>query len=172
MRWYWCANKRLWCAKGERLLQDMSIPFDIRPKVMKLKFGNTINPSQGTMKFRFPCPSGCSIDVYIYVVDLDVPLLLDLRELWRYKLLIDYLTNSIESKDLGWKVRLRYKFGHIYWDLAHSQSFYSGADIKRLQKHFLHPYNRKLYKVLKRSDLGHATQDLRQLIEDVSQACD
>lgn len=58
---------------------DFNIPFILVTSLMRFKFGDTITPSCGIMKFRFPCPSGGSIDLYIAVVELDVPFLLDLR---------------------------------------------------------------------------------------------
>ena len=56
---------------------SVSIPFSLRPSSVKFKFGNTVTKSLGIMKFRFPCPDGGSLDVDMYVIDLDVPLLLD-----------------------------------------------------------------------------------------------
>ena len=110
---------------------------------MNFKFGNTVTPSLGVMKFRFPCPNGGSLDIDMDIIDLDVPLLLGLRELREHRLLVDYLSNALESKRLGWTAKLVDKHGHLYWDLLVSESFYSRSEIERLHRHFFHPSARK-----------------------------
>lgn len=70
-----------------------------------------------------------------------------------------------------WTVPLVDKFGHLYWTFDACESFYSRAEIERLHKHFFHPSSRKLYNLVKRSELGQATPNLRQLIDDVTDAC-
>lgn len=149
----------------------VNIPFVLRPSQMSFKFGDFITPSKGLLKFRLPCPDGVSLDMDIDVVDLDVPLLLGLRELRHHKILVDYLSNTMENRYLGWKVKLNDKFGHLYWDLSQSESCYSRFEIERLHKHFFHPSARKLYDLLKRSELVQATPNLKKMVDDVSLAC-
>ena len=40
-----------------------------------------------------------------------------------------------------------------------------------MHRHFFHPSSRKLYDLLKRSDIGQATDNLKQLVDSVSSAC-
>ena len=155
--------------KSEEYCKTVSIPLVLRPSLMKFKFGNT--QSLGIMKFRFPCPHGGSIDVEMDFIDLDIPLLLGLRELRTQRLLVDFLSNTLSCKHQGWSTRLCEKYGHLYWDLLSMESFYSTADIERLHRHFFHPSTKKLYDLLKRSELGKTTENLRSIIDSVSKAC-
>lgn len=83
--------------KARAYCRSVNIPFVLRPSHLSFKFGNVITPSLGIMKFRFPCPTGGSLDIDINVVDLDVPLLLELRELRQHQLLVDYLNNTMKT---------------------------------------------------------------------------
>lgn len=161
------------CGKRQALAycKQMQIPFTVRPSSMRFRFGDMMDQSIGIMKFRFPCPHGGSIDIDIDIVDIDIPLLLGLLELRHHKLLVNYFTNTLENKSLLWTAPLFNKYGHLYWTFDTCESFYSRAEIERLHKHFFHPSSRKLYNLVKRSELGQATADLRQLIEDVTNAC-
>lgn len=69
------------------------------------------------MKFRFPCPTGGSLYIDIDIVDVNVPLLLGLRELRKHQLLVVlvyYLENTMSNHKLNWKVRLEDLHGHLY----------------------------------------------------------
>ena len=100
---------------------------NLRPSGMKFKFGNAKSTSICITKFRFPRPDGGSLDMDIDVIDLDVPLLLGLRELISHRLLVDYLNNSINTQRFNWKTRLTDKHGHLYWELGSAEAFYSQA---------------------------------------------
>ena len=120
---------------------------------MKFKFGDEVTDSLGIMKFRFPCPNGGSLDIDMDVINLDVPLLLGLRELRSHRLLVNYLDNTLQSKNLGWTSKLEDKYGHLYWDLLATESFYSKAEIERLHRHFFHPSAKNLHDLLNRSEI-------------------
>ena len=105
------------------------------------------------------------------VIDLDIPLLLGLRELRDHQLLVDYLDNTLLNRRLGWKTRLTDKFGHLYWELSVQESFYSQSEIERMHRHFFHPSSKKLYDLLKKSEIGQATENLKGLIDSVTTAC-
>ena len=89
--------------------KTVSIPLSLRPIQLSFKFGNKITPSLGIMKFRFPSPDGGSTDIDMDVIKLDVPLLLGLRELREHRLLVEYLTNTLNNQRYGWKTKLRDK---------------------------------------------------------------
>ena len=88
------------CGKRQAIAfcKTVSIPFALRPSNLKFKFGNTVTDSMGIMKFRCPAPDGGSIDLDMDVIDLDIPLLLGLRELRDHQLLVDYLDNTLLSQ--------------------------------------------------------------------------
>lgn len=117
----------------------VNIPFIVRQSSLNFKFGDMVTRSLGKMKFRFPCSNGGSLDMDIDIVDLDVPLLLGLRELRCHRLRLDYLSNTLENKQLRWRVNLQDKYGHLYWNLQYYESFYTRAEIERLDRHFFHP---------------------------------
>ena len=144
--------------------------FTLRPSDFNFKFGNTVTSSLGIVTFRFPCPYGGSIDMYMGVTNLDVPLLLCLRELRSHLVLVDYLKNTLHSRLYGWTTKLEDKFGHLYWNLLTSESFYTQAEIEILHKHFFQPSAKNLYDLLRWSEIGQATEDLKNIIDSVIEA--
>ena len=109
------------CGKrqAQAYCKSVSIPMTLRPSNLRFKFGNTVSSSLGIMKFRFPCPDGGSIDIDIDIIDLDVPLLLGLRELRSHRILVNYLNNTLQNQKFGWTTKLSDKFGHLYLSLIH-----------------------------------------------------
>ena len=59
----------------------------------------------------------------------------------------------------------------LYWELGTAEAFYSQAEIERLHRHFFHPSSKKLYDLLRRSELGQTTENLKGIIDSVSKAC-
>lgn len=49
---------------------SLSIPFSLRPRNLNFRVSDTIDYSQGIMRFRFSCPNGGSIEMDIDIVDI------------------------------------------------------------------------------------------------------
>ena len=137
---------------------------------MRFKFGNHITPSLGFMKVRLPCPGASFIQIEIDVVDLDVPMLLGLRELRQNQLLVDYLDKKIINKKIDWKMDLRDKHGHMYWSWDVYDSFFTKREIERLHYHSFHRSSKKLYDLVRKSELGQSTTELQKMIQQVTEA--
>lgn len=67
--------------KAEVYCKAVNIPLVILPSKINFNFGNVVSLSRGVMRFRLPCPDCGSLEMDIDIVDLDIPLLLGLREL-------------------------------------------------------------------------------------------
>lgn len=149
------------CGRNQAIAycKSVNIPFVLRARKMQFKFGNAVKPSLAVMKCRLPCPYGGRLDLDNDLVDLDIPMLLGLLELRRHSLFIDYLADTIENKDLEWRVLLVGKYVHHYWAILWTESIYTRAQIEPPHKHFFHPNAQKLYDLINRSCLGQFTPE-------------
>lgn len=80
---------------------------------MRFTFSDMVVHS-GIMKFRFPSTQGGCIYIDIDIVNIDIPLLLWLRELHQHKLLVYYILNTFENKDQLWTTSLHDMYGHLF----------------------------------------------------------
>ena len=106
---------------------------------IRFKFGDGCRNSLGRMELRLPTPNGGYIPIHTDVVDSDIPLLLGLEFLRQELLLLNYLTNELESYAFNWTMPLIDKFGHIFveWRKT-SNNLYTKAELQRLHLHFYH----------------------------------
>lgn len=88
---------------------------------MRFKFGKTV--SIGLVSFGFSCPNCGNLGLDIDVVDLDVLLLLGLREIRSHRLFVEFSNNPVESNQLGWNAPIHDKNDHLFWVMAESSHF-------------------------------------------------
>ena len=94
-------------AQAMAYCHSRGIPFYLTPSVTKFKFGDHVSPSLGRLQVRIPTPNQSgNVSFTMDVVDLDVPMLLGLRELRAASLLVDYLDNRLICKNDNWSCLL------------------------------------------------------------------
>lgn len=83
-----------------------------RPKIYK--FGSHRNSSIWKAKFRIPCWKYRHMKIEFDVIGIDIPLLLDLDVLDKYKFMVDTVDNRLRCKEPKWSTALTRKLGHVY----------------------------------------------------------
>eukprot|EP00171_Calliarthron_tuberculosum_P022166 IDg22166t1 len=71
------------------------------------KFGTHREPSIGKAKFKLPYANDREIIIELDVVNLNVPLLIGLDVLDRYKLYVDTVENKLVCKEPKWEAPLK-----------------------------------------------------------------
>lgn len=131
-----------------------------------------MTPRPGRLQVRVPTPHpSANMSLSIDVVDLNVPMLLGLRELRREGLIVDYLDSELRNKRLHWSVPLLDKRGHLYLEKDSPVSYFLRAEIERRHKLFFHRSAEKVFNLVKRSKLSPQQTELRKLTDSVTAAC-
>ena len=147
--------------------------YNLQRSQTRYKFGDGCRNRFGAMEIRLPTPNGSYVPIITDVVQADIPLLLGLDFLRKERLLLNYLTNELESWDYNWQLPLTDKFGHVFVEWRRlSRVLYTKAELQRLHLHFFHPSVGKLFNLLKRARPERADTDVRQMLEEITKACE
>lgn len=68
----------------------------------------------GMLAIRVPVPDGSMMLLNVDVVPVNVPLLIGLDILDKFKLIVNTVDNTLGSRLAGWSIPLERKIGHIY----------------------------------------------------------
>ena len=138
----------------------------------RYKFGDGCRNSFGALEIRLTIPHGGYLPIIADVVDADIPLLLGLDLLRQERLLLNYITNELESWSYGWWLPLVNKFGHVFVEWRKpSRVLYTKAELQRLHLRFFHPSVGKLYNLLKRARPKDTNNNVYKILEDITRAC-
>lgn len=120
------------------------------------RFGSQKRVSVGKAKFRVPYAEGRHMHMELDVVDIDIPLLIGLDMLDKFKLVVDNVDNILRCKEPRWSVTIVRKFGHLYYEWPY-EVMYTIPELKKIHRHFYHPQPQRLFNVLKQAkDPWHA----------------
>lgn len=115
--------------------------FDIQlqPSTKKAKnvfsFGTHKHPGLGTMDIRVPIFPTHFLHLTVDVVDTNVPFLLGLDNMERYRMVIDTDKSVLSSRLQGWTVSLRKKLGHLYYNWG-PQVLFTQTKLMKIHKQF------------------------------------
>lgn len=135
-------------------------------------FGAGEAKSLGKLRILVSTP-GSTLSLLVDVVRPNIPFLLGLDVLDEYGLQVLSYENLLQCVTEGWKTPTVRKLGHIYLEWSASfKAFLSKPQLDRLHRHLMHPSTIKLYELLSRAAPEHLTPDTRQLLQEVSSACE
>lgn len=86
-------------------------------------------------------------------------------------MVLDMESQTLESKRLGCKLPLVFKYGHLYYEWI-SDFLFTAMKIHRMDKRFYHPEAERLHAVIKRSDPSKEFPDLLKDIKSINATCD
>jgi hypothetical protein len=126
----------------------------------------------GRIKISIPTPDA-PMDVWVDIVQAEVPLLLGLDTMSRNGLNVLIATDELFSAIHGWTLPLRRAKGHLLleWATPSSACWYSRAQLLKMHRHLLHPSTTQLMNILRRANPKDLPPETRSLLEDISRAC-
>ena len=104
----------------------------------KFSFGTHKHVSEGFLVVRIPVASDSFFNIKFPIVDINVPFLFGLENMFKYKIVLDIDDRVMYSKLQGWKLPLSFKNGHFYykWDLS---ILFTESELRKVHNHFSHP---------------------------------
>lgn len=138
---------------------------------MKFKFGQQVVQSIGIVNIRLSQDEQSHITLNIHVVDLNIPLIIGLDVIKSHSLLLNYVENRLEFRNLSESKPLTYKHGHVFIEWDQKAIMYSREELTGLHLHFIHPGVDRLLELIKRANPDSATKSVKELLHEISSAC-
>ena len=104
--------------QAKALARQQGRKFNLRKSPFSFRFGDTRHQSLGQFIIRIPTPNNSFLEFTADVVPPDIPLLIGIDTLDKYKLVADNVKNVLEHRKQGWSIPIQRKHGHMYitWD--------------------------------------------------------
>lgn len=158
--------------QAEAFYAFLGIPLVIKRGSQKtFRFGSQKAESIGVSQFMIPYADNRWIKVHLGVVGLDVPMLIGLDVMDKYKLIADNVDNKLICKKNDWNGGLTRKYGQIYYEWQYGV-MYTELELKRIHRHFYHAHPELIYSLMKRAEDINLKEDTRKLLEKESKECE
>ena len=151
----------------------------VRPKTV-YQFGGGKHDTVGCLDIRGPITAELIIIMAVDVIKLNVPFLLGLDTLDRYKMYLNNVTDELVFVNEGVSLPTTHSDGHVYYSWEWNPDIlYTFPEFVRIHRHFFHASPERLYAViitarlmLRRAKNGDAVPETLQRLQDVAAACD
>ncbi|CDF36525.1 unnamed protein product [Chondrus crispus] len=134
-------------------------------------FGTHKHVGLGLLTVRVPIAPTHFISLSVEVVDTNVPFLLGLDNMEKYKMVLDTDKCILSSKLEGWQIRLWKKRGHLYYVWGPNILF-TESELMKVHRHFHHPYSERLYSVMSRAEPDKTSPEVLRTLKRISSTCD
>lgn len=126
--------------------------------------------SKGTIFIRIRSGSNF-IQIQLDVVAANLPLLIVLDIIDKYKVTVYASVNMISNAQGSWWVPLQRGNGHLHYACTMSDVLYTRAQMSKFHNHFLYPTANKLYNLVERASPEDCTPDTRPLLVEIKNFC-
>jgi len=123
------------------------------------------------MDIDVPLGSTFIMRLTVDVVDLNLPFLLGIDVMDKYRLHVNTVSNHLVCVNEGVDLPVVRKYGNVYydWDMA---TFYSFSELQRIHKNYLHVRPDRLYALMRRAKDKDAVPASLKKLKDLTDACD
>ena len=125
----------------------------------------------GLLTVRVPIAPTHFISVSVEVVDTNVPFLLGLDTMEKYKMVLDTDKCILSSKLEGWQIRLRKKLGHLYYEWGPNVLF-TESELMKVHRHFHHLDSERLYSVMSCAEPDKTSLEVLRTLKRISSTWD
>ena len=101
-------------------------------------FGTHKLPGLGSLDTRVPVSPNHFLSLSVDLIDTNVPFLLGLDNMEKYKMVLDTERFVLSSRLEEWKVPLRNKLGHLYYEWG-PEVLFTETELMKVRKHFHYP---------------------------------
>ena len=160
-------------AQAKAYCSLFDIPFQPSDRKARnlFSFGTHIHPGLEILDIRVPVSSIHFLSLSVGVVDTNVPFLLGLDYMGRYRMAIDTDKCVLSSRLQGWTVPLKKKLGHLCYERG-PQILFPETALMKVHKHYHRPDSERLYAVKKRSDPEKTSPQVLNDLKRISSECD
>lgn len=109
--------------------------FSPKPSKKAFRFGATKERSLGTIDVRLTIPGNSYIQISVYIVRANIPLLIGLHALDEYQLYVNNIQNSLVHDKIGWGISLQRRDGHMFYVWG-DEILFTLPELKKCTKDF------------------------------------
>ena len=120
---------------------------------------------------RVPIAPTNFISLSVEVVITNVPFLLGLENMEKYKMVLDTDKCMLSSKLEEWRISLRKKLGHLYYEWGRNILF-TESELMKVHRHFHHPDSERLYSVMSHAEPDKTSLEVLRTLKRISSTCD
>jgi len=137
------------------------------------QFGGGKHNTVGCLDIRVPFSEELIIIMVVDVIMRNVPFLLGLETLDRYKMYVINVTDELVCVKEGINLPTIRSDGHAYYRREWSPDIlYTFPELVRIHRHFSYASPERLYAVMRRAKTEGAVPETLQRLQDVAAACD
>ena len=139
--------------------------------VPRSSFGSHKHLAEGYINIRIPVGNDSFINIQAAVINLNIPFLLWLENMIRFKIILDVDERTMYSKLEGWSLDLCLKKGHLYhdWEIG---ILFTENELRKVHNHFYHSEPDRLYSLFRRADPSSISSQLLQDLDSINSTCD
>ncbi|OSX76497.1 hypothetical protein BU14_0188s0015 [Porphyra umbilicalis] len=116
------------------------------------QFGGGKHDTVGCLDIRVPITAEFIIIMAVDVIKLNVPFLLGLDTLDRYKMYVNNVTDELVCVNEGVSLPTTRSDGHVYYSWEWNPDIlYTFPELVRIHRHFFHASPERLYAVMRRA---------------------
>ena len=134
-------------------------------------FGKQSHVSLGLFEICIPVGYLHYLKLVGNMVDINVPLLLEIYIMSEYRIVFDVADGLFLSKRYGWKLSLHRKRGHLYLNWK-SSALYASSELTKIRRRFFHAHTDRVFDPMKRAEHAEATPRTHCALKDVCRTCD
>lgn len=143
------------------------------PSRARFSFGTDQQCSRGKLPIKMPMENGALALIMTDVVPIDVPFLIGLDVLTKFKMVVDNVDMVLDCRENKTKLPIVKKQGHLYLPWTKDQKvWFTKEELNKLHKGFHHPSPKKLHDLLKRARPDETDSKTMEILKDISQKCD
>jgi len=137
------------------------------------QFGGGKNDRVGCLAIRVPITAELIIIMAVDVIMLNVPFLLGLDTIDRYKMYVKKVTDELVRVNEGIRLPTIRSDGHVYYRWEWSPDIlYTFPELVRIHRHLFHASPERLYAVMRRTKNEDAVPETLQRLQHVAAVCD
>lgn len=117
--------------------RESGCTYSLKPSNVLFQLVIGFQKSRGSLSIRIPV-AAFFLDLSLYVVPVDLPLLKGLDIIYRYLITVDAPRYKLTAADGSWTVKLNRKILHLYYAWSVSNLLYTRTKLVKMHKHYHH----------------------------------
>lgn len=142
--------------------------YKLSPSASSIRLGYVGHSSQGILDVRILTGRNRSITIKMDVLDADVPLQVEVRDLKQHWFLDSYLVNKVKDTKRGYFIPITYKNGHTFITLNPYNICFKQQKLRWLHLHFLHCATDKLCSSLRRTYPDSTGETVKIILKQIA----
>ena len=151
----------------------METEMNLNPSENRFRFGDNSQRSLGSIIMKIPLGDKRLIIEKVDVVKSDIPFLIGLDFMDKYKFYVNTVTNQLCAPLLELQIPLKRKKGHIYLTWCNSkETLFTKSELIKIHRGLSHPTTEKTFALLKAARPEETNAETRKVLDHIKKFCE